>query len=467
MGAGVRAARPRRLVAVAAALVAAAVAAGPAASASPALLAAPAVPPVPATVLPATTGALTGPAPVDTALVAQVRAALGTRALGPDVAADVIDVATGTRIVGLAPTRPQKPASTLKLLTAVTVLRALGDDARLSTRVVQGATPRDVVLVGGGDATLTRAPAPSPVAGQAARPASLSALVAATVKALHASGRGSVTVHVDDSLFTGPRTAAGWPSGYVSSGVIGPVSALSVDQGQRSASSRSRDADPALAAGDAFVAGLRAAGITVLGAVTRVRAASGAQQLAEVQSPTVAQLVERMLTESDDTLAEALAHLAGGALGGAASFAGGAAATTATLTSLGVPVAGVHLEDGSGLSLQDVVPPATLVRTLAAIAADAPPAGATAGVLWPASSGLPVAGATGTLALRFGASGTTQGRGVVRAKTGTLTGVDCLAGLVRDPHGRLLAFAYLADRTVGPQLDSRTALDRAAAALAG
>ena len=73
---------------------------------------------------------------------------------------------------------------------------------------------------------------------------------------------------------------------------------------------------------------------------------------------------------------------------------------------------------------------------------------------------------TGTLATRFDATGTKVGRGVVRAKTGTLTGVDCLAGLVRDSHGRLLAFAVLADSTPGPQAASRTALDRVASAVA-
>ena len=56
-------------------------------------------------------------------------------------------------------------------------------------------------------------------------------------------------------------------------------------------------------------------------------------------------------------------------------------------------------------------------------------------MLWPLSTGLPVAGVTGTLAERFSTAGTDAGRGVVRAKTGTLTGVDALAGLMRDAEG--------------------------------
>jgi D-alanyl-D-alanine carboxypeptidase/D-alanyl-D-alanine-endopeptidase (penicillin-binding protein 4) len=435
--------------------------------ASGATAAVPPVPPVPATVLPATTGSVTGPAPDTAALVRAVTAGLTSRALGTDVTLSVIDVATGASLVARADTRPQKPASTLKLLTGLTVLRALGDDARLTTKVVAGAAPRDLVLVGGGDATLTRLPVRSQdlPAGQAARPASLAALVASTVAALKAASRGSVTVQVDDSLFTGPRQASGWPSSYVSSGVVAPVSALSVDQGARSASSRSRDADPALAAGAAFVSGLKKAGITVLGPVTRVVADPRAAVLASVQSPTVSALVERMLTASDDALAEALAHLAGGKLAGDASFVGGTTATVATLTTLGVPTTGVELSDGSGLSLDDRLPATTLVHALAAVATDAPVAGQTVGALWPVMTGLPVAGVTGTLAPRFASAGTTAGRGVVRAKTGTLTGVDSLAGLVRDVHGRLLAFAFVADSSPGPVLDARAALDRGATAL--
>jgi D-alanyl-D-alanine carboxypeptidase/D-alanyl-D-alanine-endopeptidase (penicillin-binding protein 4) len=418
-------------------------------------------------VLPATTGVLTGStASQNAALVAAVTAALKSPALGSDVAVSVVDVVTGATLLARGDARPQKPASTLKLLTGIAVLRALGPDARLSTRVVQGATPRDLVLVGGGDATLTRVPTTSTPAGQAARPTSMAALVAATVKALKAASRGSVTVQVDDSLFTGPRTASGWPAAYTASGIIAPVSALSVDQGARSTGATSRSSDPALAAGAAFVAGLKAAGISVLGPVTRVTAPATAAAVAAVQSPTISQLVERMLTNSDDALAEALAHLAGGKLAGDASFAGGAAATVSTLNDLGVRVDGVSLHDGSGLSLQNLVPTSTLVGALAAVALDKPANGETTGVLWPVSTGMPVAGVTGTLATRFDASGTAVGRGVVRAKTGTLTGVDCLAGVVRSASGRLLAFAVLADATPGPQSASRTALDRAASAVA-
>jgi D-alanyl-D-alanine carboxypeptidase/D-alanyl-D-alanine-endopeptidase (penicillin-binding protein 4) len=294
----------------------------------------------------------------------------------------------------------------------------------------------------------------------------MSALVAATVKALKAQGRTSVTLKFDDTFFTGPRTAEGWPDSYVSSGVVSPVSALSVDGGRTAASSRSRSSDPALAAATYFASRLTAAGITVKGKPVRGSAPATATAVAAVTSPTMAELVERLLTQSDDDLAEALAHLAGAKAGGSASFVGGVEATRTVLTSLGVPVEGVRLADGSGLSGVDHVPAITMVRTLAVAATDAPGSDQAAGRLWPTTSGLPVAGVTGTLTDRFATAGTSAGRGVVRAKTGTLTGVNSLSGLVRDTQGRLLAFSFIADGSPGPVLDARAALDRGASVLA-
>jgi D-alanyl-D-alanine carboxypeptidase/D-alanyl-D-alanine-endopeptidase (penicillin-binding protein 4) len=285
------------------------------------------------------------------------------------------------------------------------------------------------------------------------------------VKALRSKGVSTVAVEVDDSLFTGPRTAPGWPSTYVSTGVVSPVSALSADSGKVSAESRVRSADPAIAAGRWFARRLEAAGLTVTGEVGRTDVGSVAEPIASVQSPTVADLVERMLTASDNDLAEALAHLSGLVVAQDASFAGGARATQETLQELGVPVSGLDLVDGSGLSRENRVTATTLAATLAAAVRDAPPTGATAGILWPTTTGLPIAGATGTLADRFDTEGTDAGRGVVRGKTGTLSGVVTLAGAVVDEQGRMRVFVFLADASPGPLLDAQAALDRAATAV--
>ena len=93
----------------------------------------------------------------------------------------------------------------------------------------------------------------------------------------------------------------------------------------------------------------------------------------------------------------------------------------------------VSLVDGSGLSPEDLIAPETLVRVLAA-AASTPKL---RGVI----TGLPVAGFTGTLSAGdsdFGGIGGIAGgaaRGVVRAKTGNLSTVATLAGLVYDQAG--------------------------------
>ena len=370
-------------------------------SAAGAPAAVPAPPDAPAVVLPVSDGAPSpSPTTSDKAMIAAVTKALRSPQLGSDTTAIVLDVASGDVVLGDDEARTQVPASTAKTLTAVTALTALGPSHRLRTTVVAGAASGEIVLVGGGDATLTRTPTkPEQLpAGQAARPSSLTELARSAAKALKASGLTSVTVRVDDSAFRGARTAPGWPDSYVATGVVSPVSALSVDSGRVSADSRVRDADPALAAGRYFAERLARSGITVSAEVSRTVSAPGARTIASVSSPPVADLVERMLTESDNDLAEALAHVSGGTLVGDPTFAGGAKAALQVVGALGVPTLGLTLSDGSGLSRQDSVSARTLAGVLAAAARDEPPVGTSAGILWPLSTGLPIAGVTGTLA---------------------------------------------------------------------
>ncbi len=81
-------------------------------------------------------------------------------------------------------------------------------------------------------------------------------------------------------------------------------------------------------------------------------------------------------------------------------------------------------------------------------------------------TGLPVAGFTGSLTSRF-AGGPAEGRGPVRAKTGTLTGVSSLAGVVTTVGGTPMVFVLMTDEVaLADTLDARAALDAAASALA-
>jgi D-alanyl-D-alanine carboxypeptidase/D-alanyl-D-alanine-endopeptidase (penicillin-binding protein 4) len=268
-------------------------------------------------------------------------------------------------------------------------------------------------------------------------------------------------VSVDDSLFTGPAVSPDWPATYVPAGVVSPVSALSVDGGRLRPGADARAADPALEAGRRLARLLVRRGLDVSGEVTRVRAPAGVAQLAEVLSPTTSEMVELALQTSDNDLAEALLRLAAVGQGQPATFDGGATAVLGALGSLGVPTEGVQLLDGSGLARGSAVPPETLAGLLLLAASGDHPD------LAPLLDGLPVAGFSGTLEMRYltGAAATAAGR--LRAKTGTLTGVSALAGTT-SVEGRPVVFVVMSDRVPdGATLQARDDLDRFAAVLSG
>lgn len=388
---------------------------------------------------------------------AALDAILGAASLGGAAGASVLDVATGAALLDRDSRTARTPASVAKLATAASVLQAYPAQRRFTTRVLAGA-PGEVVLTGGGDATLT---------GRRSRPgalpqrASLAALADQTAAALRtgATPAAAVRVRVDDQLFTGPAVSPDWPATYVGSGVVSPVSALSVDEGRVRPGSEAREADPALAAGRDFARLLARRGIDVEPRVARAAAPAGAAALAAVASPTVAEMVELALQTSDNDLAEALSRLAAIGAGQPATFDGGSAAAVGALTALGVPTEGVVLLDGSGLARGSALPPATLAALLRVAADGSHPA------LAALVDGLPVAGFSGTLALRFVAGLPRTAAGVVRGKTGTLTGVSSLAGTTT-VAGRPVVFVVMTDRVpAGATLQARDDLDRFAAVL--
>ena len=396
------------------------------------------------------------PVPSAAALQQAVDVALADPALAGRLSVSVLDAATGGALLERGASTPVLPASTAKIATAVAALSALDPQARLTTRVVAGAAPGEVVLVGGGDPTLAGPAVERGYPGLAR----LEDLAARTRSAL---GAAAVTrVLVDESLYAGERLGPGWKPTYVTEGAVSPVGPLLVDGGRVRPDRVARHPDPALAAGQALAALLQP-GADV--EVVRGEAPPTAAQLGAVQSPPVHLLVERMLSRSDNDLAEALARQVALAQGLPASFAGAAQAVRAALAphlqAAGAAPDGVVLVDGSGLSREDRLTPAALTRLLAAVASSER--------LSPVLTGLPVAGFSGTLSDRYEQDD--PGRpaaGVVRAKTGTLSGVSALAGLVRTRDGRLLAFDLTADGVpTGATLGAEAALDRLAAALAG
>ncbi|MFF9122810.1 D-alanyl-D-alanine carboxypeptidase/D-alanyl-D-alanine-endopeptidase [Streptomyces sp. NPDC014889] len=366
-------------------------------------------------------------------------------ALGSRRAAAVVDVTTGERLYGQSAGDPHVPASTTKIATAVAALSALGPDHRLTTRAALEPGTGKLVLIGGGDPTLT-------ARKDAGNLASLRTLAADTATALTRRHVTEVTLSYDTSLYAG---ALLHPIGVNDN--LAPVSALMADEGRIGDSTSGpapRVADPAAEAARAFADLLSGHGVRATVAGT-AEATGRAETLATVSSPPLSSLVERMLTNSDNDIAEALARQTAAATGGRPDFAGGAAAITAQLKKLDLPLTGADFHDGSGLDRADRLT-ADLLTALLAKAAD--PAGPG---LRPVLTGLPVAGFTGTLTSRY----TDGAAGLVRAKTGTLTGVNTLAGTVVARNGHLLAFAFLAEDTTAPQAAQR-ALDHAATTLA-
>lgn len=390
-----------------------------------------------------------------------VARALATRLadddLGARVNAMVADATTGETLYDRGAGRSAIPASTTKLFTAAAALHVLGPETTFETKVVAGGTVTggvldgDLVVVGGGDPTLTNDPTPS---GYPA-PATLAGLARQVRKAGVRRVTGDLVV--DTSLFGGPGLAPGWKQTYVTEGSVAPIRAFMVDGGRVRIDDDDRNGRPDLAGAVKLRAALRSAGVRIGDTVRNGTAPVSATDLARVSSPPVSALVERMVARSDNELAESLARHVAIARRAGNGFAGVAAALPATMRDLGVDAPVLH--DGSGLSRLNRVTPEQLVQLLAVAARDAR--------LSAVLSGLPVAAFSGTLSGRFDEAPSSSAAGSVRAKTGSLDNVATLAGVAYTRGGRVLVFAFTADRLPTRFVGAAArALDAAAAALA-
>nr|WSZ97591.1 D-alanyl-D-alanine carboxypeptidase/D-alanyl-D-alanine-endopeptidase [Streptomyces sp. NBC_00857] len=391
-------------------------------------------------VLPALTARAATPVDLSADLEKKLGPLMDDDQLGRARTASVVDAVTGKRLYGRAADKPMTPASTVKIATMVAALSALGPDHRIATTVVATPKGRTLTLVGGGDATLGRK--------------GLRALADDTARALRDRGVTTVKVGYDTSRYSGRREHPIGPNDN-----IAPVVPLMVEQG-RLDKSRSgpapRDKDPARGAADAFTGMLRDRGIRVSAAPAAGKAPKGAKPLARTYSRPLSALVERALTESDNDIAESLARQTAIAAHEPASFEGAGRAVTAQLDKLQLPLDGTRFADGSGLNRKDRASAGLLTALLARAAAPAHPE------LRAVLTGLPIAGFSGTLRSRY--ADEAPAAGLVRAKTGTLTGVNTLAGTVVDRRGRLLAFAFMGGSTSEPGA-AQAALDRLSAAL--
>jgi D-alanyl-D-alanine carboxypeptidase/D-alanyl-D-alanine-endopeptidase (penicillin-binding protein 4) len=355
---------------------------------------------------------------------------------GPADGAYVYDLTSKQALFSERASTMRPPASVEKLYTATTALAQMGATARLSTTVfgvghmaAGGVWEGNLYLRGGGDPTFGSTSFIASHYGGIG--ASVSTLVSQLV---HKDGIHRITGSIDgdesyfDSLRGEPSSNYAWDPF-----LEGTLSALAFNRGETGPyGSPPTPHAPAAFAARRLWAALRSDGVSIHGPSGEASTPAGAVQLAQVQSPTVTQLLGLMLPPSDNFFAETLVKDLGAMYGGAGTTAAGAAVVTKTVsTLLGIHP---HVVDGSGLSEEDKTSPYQVTDMLVELAAT--PIGALL------RNSLAVAGHSGTLELRMRG---TRAAGNCQGKTGTLTGVSNLVGYCQAADGHTLAFAIFTD----------------------
>lgn len=345
-------------------------------------------------------------------------------------AALAVDLGTGEVVFRKNASRALLPASAEKLAVSFAALRVLGPDFRFHTEVLATGARRsrtwdgNLVFVGSGDPTLAIADLDR-LARQIAR-----------LGIRHLEGR----VLGDESHFDARRDAPGWKPSYL--GIESrPLSALSVVD----LPVRSPNGSAAIAA-HALTAALRRRGVTVSGPPGAGRASTNARPLARDASEPLRTLVRKLNRDSDNYVAEIVLKELGSTIAPRGSTAAGAFVVREELAAAEIPLRGVRIADGSGLSGLDRLTVHALVAILRA--GDSDPAMRDAFV-----TSLAVAGISGTMKERLVRRPT---RSRVIAKTGTTNDASALAGFIR----RRYVFAILQNGSPVPYWSARAAQDR-------
>lgn len=317
---------------------------------------------------------------------------IGTKAHDPsgvDVSLTMLDTATSKIIAEKNSHRMLTPASTNKLLTVFTALNVLGPSYRFTTSCSY--KNGSVYLHGNGDQLLARE---SGNHSDAVGYAGIKDLAQRCAAQLQAKNITAVNVKLDDSFYGQPRQNPDWAIDHVGT-YGGPVDPMEFDTGKRDIRWSAFYPDPAMDVGKQFAAKLGEAGIKVQTSVAREKTPQGAIQLAHIQSASLEQVVDFLLTTSNNVLAENVCFAAAAHSGRRPTFQGGVETVRATLRHYGVPINQLASHDCSGLSPEGKVSSYVLALVLQLVAHDK--THHTQALTY----GLPIAGYTGTLNRRF------------------------------------------------------------------
>lgn len=376
----------------------------------------------------------------------------------------VLDATSGEVRAERAAAQALIPASNQKTLTALTVAEHLDPYARLATTVVAGDNPHEITLVAGGDTLLAPGQGnPHAVNGHGG----IDDLAEQTADALAERGvRGEIHVALDTDLFSGSPVNPGWAEEDIEAGEITAVAPIAMyshrvptSDGQDPGSRGARPNDAANAVATEFRERLQ----RHLGAGATVRAGEHSvpeqgAELARVEAAPVDEQTAYMLEHSDNSLAETLARIAAREAGEQGSVAGVQNAIRATLEARAIDLTGVEIVDASGMALANKVTTSAMAQATRDLLIDPE--------LGPYGQGLPLGGATGTLADRFDDPDERAARGLTRAKTGTLNSVVSLSGYVQQPQGEVLVYSVIFNDVRGQTSSARDTVDRTVAALA-
>ena len=334
-----------------------------------------------------------------------------------------------TVIADIRPDLPLIPASNEKLIIAAVALEVLGPDHRFRTelqspRPVGGVIPGDVYLIGGGDPVLRTADVPDPLRYPAFNTTALEPLVDQLAVLGITEIQGDIVG--DGSRYDDEFRVPEWGDD-ISNVDAGPYDALLVNDGLIGRGNYGLN--PSRSAARVFFDLAAARGITITGAAANRDRPVDADltTLALVESLPLDDVLVEMLHTSDNNTAEMLVKEIGFVRSGDGTRPAGLEQVRAVLADWDVPLAGVELRDGSGLSRDNRL----TCRALTSVLAAAPP-----GLV----DVLPVAGRDGTLATQFLG---TDAEGRLQAKTGTLTGVKALTGTQPAGDGRPVDFSVV------------------------